>query len=112
MYDSADEICAQLQDRMRDNYGRTKYIESDGEIVACVSSYAEIEDFSINSGLLVSDSQRGKNLGSIMLKSIYQELTNEGKHPCGIIVEEYSRIFHEKNGFETVGRVIQYNRDK
>jgi hypothetical protein len=42
-----------------------------------------------------------------MLKAIYEELAIEGKNPCGIIVEDYSRVFHEKNGFEIVGKLIQ-----
>lgn len=108
-YESVESLCHQLEERIVDNYGRTKYIESNGEIVACVSSYAELDDFAVCGGLLVSDSQRGKRLGSVMLKSIYEELDNEGKKPCGLIVEDYSRIFHEKNGFTIVGKVLQYN---
>ena len=111
IYDSPVTICTQLQERMSDNYGRTKYLESDGEIIACVSSFAELNDFAICGGLLVSSSQRGKNLGSVMLKSIYEELENEGKKTCGIIVEDYSRVFHEKNGFTIVGRIIKYVKD-
>ncbi|WP_026527952.1 GNAT family N-acetyltransferase [Butyrivibrio sp. VCD2006] len=110
-YESPNALCEQIQERMKDNYGRTKYIEDNGKIVACVSSYAELNDFAICGGLLVSDSQRGKKLGSVMLKSIYQELENEGKQTCGIIVEDYSRVFHEKNGFAIVGKILQYNRE-
>ena len=108
IYDSPDSICKQVQERMADGYGRTKYIESDGEVVACVSSFAELDDFAVNGGLLVSGTQRGKKLGSVMLKSIYQELENEGKRTCGIIVTDYSRIFHEKNGFAVVATVVKY----
>ena len=110
IYDSAETICKQIQERMRDNYGRTKYIESEGEVVACVSSFAELDDFAVCGGLLVSGSQRGKKLGSVMLKAIYQELENEGKNACGIIVEDYSRIFHEKNGFSVIGNVVKYRK--
>lgn len=110
IYDSAESIYTQMEERMLDHYGRTKYYEDDGEIVATVSSFAELDDFAICGGLLVSPSQRGKNLGSVMLKSVYQELDQEGKNPCGIIVEDYSQIFHEKNGFGIVGRIIKYNQ--
>ncbi len=109
-YESVDALFKQMKERIEDNYGRTKYIEEDGKVVACVSSYAELEDFAICGGLLVSNTQRGKKLGSVMLKSIYEELANEGKKPCGLIVEDYSRIFHEKNGFSIVGSILQYNR--
>ncbi len=110
IYDSAESIYDQMKERMLDNYGRTKYYEDNGEIVATVSSFAELDDFAINGGLLVSPSQRGKNLGSVMLKSIYQELENEGKKTCGIIVEDYSQIFHEKNGFKIVGNIAKYSQ--
>ena len=110
VYESAEMIYKQVRERMEDGYGRTKYYEDDGEIVACVSSFAELDDFSICSGLLVAESQRGKKLGSVMLKSIYEELDKEGKRPCGVIVDDYSRIFHEKNGFVQVGRMAKYYR--
>ncbi len=110
VYISPEVIWQQIRERMNDGFGRTKYIDVNGECVACVSSFAELSNFAICSGLLVSDSQRGKKLGSILLKSIYQELENEGKRTCGIIVEDYSRIFHEKNGFSIVGKLIKYNR--
>ncbi|MBQ6197297.1 MAG: GNAT family N-acetyltransferase [Lachnospiraceae bacterium] len=106
-YDSVADLCQQMSERIADNYGRTKYIESEGNIVACVSSYAELNDFAVCGGLLVSDTQRGKKLGSVMLRAIYEELSKEGKSPCGIIVEDYSRIFHEKNGFAIVGKIVQ-----
>ena len=109
IYESPKIISQQMKERMLDNYGRTKFIEDSGEIVACVSSYAELDNFAINSGLLVADSQRGKKIGSVMLKSIYEELENEGKKTCGIIVDDYSRIFHEKNGFEVVGKLMKYS---
>lgn len=110
VYESPEVISRQIQERMLDNYGRTKYMECGGNIVACISSYAELDDFAIVSGLLVDESQRGKKLGSIMLNSINKELHDEGKKTCGIIVEDYSRVFHEKNGFEIVGTIIQYKR--
>ena len=110
VYDSAESIRDQMEERIKDNYGRTEYVESEGEIVACVSSFAELDDFAICGGLLVSTTQRGKKLGSVMLRSIYEQMVKEGKRPCGIIVEDYSRIFHEKNGFSIVGTVIKYNQ--
>lgn len=108
-YVSVENIYIQLRERMQDHYGRTKYIEADGDIVACVSSYAELNDFAVYGGLLVSGSQRGKQLGSIMLKSICEELDGEGKKPCGLVVDEHSRAFHEKNGFIIVGKLAQLN---
>ena len=110
-YESIEGLEKQLRERFKDKYGRTKYIEDNGEVVACVSSYAELDDFSVCGGLLVSDSQRGKKLGSVMVKSIYKELEDEGKRPCGLIVEDYSRIFHEKNGFSIVGKMNQYYKN-
>ena len=71
--------------------------------------FAELDDFAVCAGLLVLDSQRGKKLGSVMAKSIHQELINEGKKTCDIINDEQSRIFHEKNGFAVVGKMAKYS---
>ncbi len=71
---SYEELEAQLRERIQDGCGRSFLLKDKGQIIAQVSTSAEIDSIAIINMLMTDGNYRGKGLASELLRSVGSEL--------------------------------------
>ncbi len=95
-----EEFAQQMLDRKKGKFGRSYIIRRDGKIVSHASTYAEIDNLAIVSGVITRQEYRGLGLGYEVVSKLCQDLILEGKRPCLFYFKKEAVGLYAKAGFE------------
>lgn len=85
--------------RSRRGLARLKTIANDETLLSCALTAAECDDGAIISGVACDERARGQHLGQRTVRTIADELTNEGKKVYVIALNDEASSFYLKTGF-------------
>lgn len=97
-------LARQLKDRMENSLGRNIIIRKHGQIVAHIATYAEYEDISVTSGLVVHPDLRKEGYGFMVESYLVNELLKEGKKVYTFILEEKRSALMKSMGATLCGK--------
>lgn len=97
--------------RRRRGLARLKTV-SDGELLlSCALTAAECDDGAVISGVACDEKARGKHIGQRTVRTLCDELANEGKRVFVIALNDSASSFYCKTGFTFYGRVSYIERN-
>ena len=96
--------------RRRRNLARLKTVSDSEVLLSCALTAAECKDSAIISGVACDEKARGKHLGQRTVRTLCDELINEGKRVYVIALNDSASSFYLKTGFTFIGRVSYIER--
>lgn len=98
----AENLAAQLTDRIRTGTGRSYIIRESGNIAAHSAAYAETRDIAVVGGTIVSPDYRNTDYYLLLSNYLLQELLKKGKRVYTFAVSSkminYHKLLHKKCG--------------
>lgn len=96
--------------RSRRGLARLKTVVSDSTLLSCALTAAECSDGAIISGVACDERARGKHIGQRTVRTIADELSDEGKEVYVIALNDEASSFYLKTGFSFYGTVSYIER--
>lgn len=93
----------QMLERYDQKYGRTFFMERNGQIIGTASTYAEENQCAVVSGVLIDSNYRGQGLSKIILSALCENLLAENFHVFSYYYIEQAIKMHHSVGFDDLG---------
>lgn len=105
---SKEKLYAELEDRLKTNYGNIYEIKVDGEIVAIHQTAAETDEIACMGLLLVKPELRLKGYSLLLLEYITKEKIEEGKRVFSFLRSPTALPFYVNNGAVHLNMMSKY----
>lgn len=93
-----NELAQQFKERFINNFSRHYIIKKNNKIIAHSATYAELDDISVTSGIIVLPEYRGQNYGKIIESYLINKLLSEDKRVFTFLRTKKRYDFIEKYG--------------
>lgn len=102
---SYDQLLSQLENRLKNGFGRVFVLRRNGKILAANATYAETEDLAVVGGLITDPEARGQGLGRIITASTWDRVKREGKQGLAFLEADNIKTInlHRKMGYAFLG---------